>query len=140
MATFKHFQGLPRLLLTFPRKLIIVLEHPCKFTQFSDVLWEEKGGVGGVQTDTWVIYVSLPSKSRQVPRPYSNFQTFEGAMMPEFVDLTHVIVNYTVVYSQIYIGVHYPAPEHGEGCQLSTQIQIHKQYKYKYKYQYKFKL
>ena len=31
-----------RLLLTFPRKLIIVLEHPCKFTQFSDMLWKGK--------------------------------------------------------------------------------------------------
>ena len=45
LATFKHFKAASRLLLTFPRKLIIVLEHPCKFTQFSDMLW--KGEMAG---------------------------------------------------------------------------------------------
>ena len=81
---FQALQGL-LLLLTFPRKLIIVLEHPCKFTQFSCMLCE---GKRWVQINTWVQLQSREeswpaSQSRQEPSPNGDFWIFERVTMPK---------------------------------------------------------
>ena len=97
------------LLLTFPRKLIIVLEHPCKFTQFSCMLCE---GKRWVQINTWVQLQSREkswpaSQSRQVPSPNG----------PIFIDVTLLWAgSWKTTFTWVCAGEH----EHGEGSQFSS--------------------
>ena len=47
-----YFQWLISLALTFPWKLIIVLEHPCKVTQFNNNYIQQKMGCSGQSSNT----------------------------------------------------------------------------------------
>ena len=109
---FQALQGL-LLLLTFPRKLIIVLEHPCKFTQFSCMLCE---GKRWVQINTWVQLQSREkswpaSQSRQVPSPNG----------PIFIDVTVLWAGSSkTTFTWVCAGEH----EHGEGSQFSSSCVV----------------